>query len=119
MCGLVTRANGDKFVVVAGGRNEALTIKQLDVVEVFDPHARRWSAGRALPHPLGQAVGVPFGRRLAVVGGKGSSGKWLQTAYIYNAETGEWELAGDRLRWNYAGRTAAFPVKSASFPVCG
>jgi Caspase domain/Kelch motif/Galactose oxidase, central domain len=75
---------------VVGGSTAGPVQRPVAAVHVFDPATGRWSAGRSLPHPVGEASLVSTGGSLYVIGGNRTRTTPLATVYRLDDPDGSW-----------------------------
>ena len=108
-CGLATKSNGERMIVIAGGRTTGFE----SAVQIYDIAAGTWRMSEnPLPHPLMFGSTVPFGDTFLIVGGSVDvyetglppSDEVLQ----FNPNEETWTVREERLGCGRYGHFAAF-----------
>ena len=86
-------------IIVAGGRTgPGFNAERLEVVEIYDPKARRWTRGAPLPAPRAGIMGAGLAGCMFVFGGEGERTHVLgltPDAYGYDPRADRWTRLPD------------------------
>jgi hypothetical protein len=89
----------DGKIIVAGGRTgPGAMAERVDVVEIYDPKARRWTRGAPLPAAVGGITGAAHAGCMFVFGGEGEMTHVLgltPTTYGYDPRADRWTRLPD------------------------
>jgi Kelch motif/PDZ domain/Galactose oxidase, central domain len=95
---LAMAALNGKIVVVGGRTGPGFGAERLDVVEIYDPRARRWTRGAPLPAPRGGIMGAAVAGCMFVFGGEGDRTDVLgltPDTYGYDPRADRWTRLPD------------------------
>ena len=108
VCGVATRSDGLKEVVVTGGSINGTAYQE---THIFSPQTGQWRPGADFPVPIEGAEAVQFGHTFIVVGGfvdqrEGS----YDNIWMWEPDTLTWTDTGKKLALGRAPRGGAFFV---------
>lgn len=91
--GLVTYPNGDKGILVAGGKTKVTTTEFLNLQTLT------WSPKASLPFDISWGSTVEFGQSFAIIGGVSDTrGYELNTILYYDPESDSWRVLDKTLK---------------------
>ncbi|HYP20803.1 MAG TPA: S-layer homology domain-containing protein [Chloroflexia bacterium] len=98
LASMPTRAYGtqavvlDRKIYVAGGYG---TDGPISNMQIYEAGANTWSAGAALPIPLGGIAVAPYNGKLYIFGGAGADNEPVSTVRVYDPVSGNYEQKSD------------------------
>ena len=101
-CGHVKTENGERFVVVAGGRNDTGYVADVEMISLDNP--TKWVNGPAFPiNEIVLAKAYQFDDKFMVSGGYNAGGYYYNTIFEFGSDLDWIPLKSfENARWSHA-----------------